>query len=220
MAGIIDLSHTIDSGMPIYLGDPEVRLAASAQDDPWRVLSLALGSHSGTHIDAARHYLREGRTIDDYPIGRFVVPGVVARVGGVADQEIGGAALTDALALAPPGGAVLLETDWDRHWGDQAMLRHPFLGVEACERLVAAGVTLVATDAFSVDSSTQGTTHAHEILLGHDVLIVENLTNLAVLDAGQVLRCAFVPLKLAAGDGSPIRAYAWTSDDDEVTAGS
>ena len=41
-------------------------------------------------------------------------------------------------------------------------------------------------------------------------LIVENLTNLSRLPAGQVVRCAFVPLKLAAGDGSPVRAYAWT----------
>ena len=45
------------------------------------------------------------------------------------------------------------------------------------------------------------------------MLIVENLTNLDRLPAARALRCAFVPLKLAGGDGSPVRAYAWAGDD-------
>ena len=80
-------------------------------------------------------------------------------------------------------------------------------------RFVAAGAGLVGTDAFNVDSSATGTTHAHEILLGADVLIVENLANLTDLArsvTGHTVRCAFVPLRLAGIDGSPIRAFAWT----------
>jgi kynurenine formamidase len=210
MTRFVELSHTLETGMPVFPGDPEVRLDDAAQDDPWRVLRLSLGSHSGTHVDAARHFVPGGSTIDRYPIERFVVQAVVARVAAGADEEIGPAALAGALAALPPGGAVLLDTGWDVHWGAAAMLRHPCLGVAACERLVAAGIGLVGTNALNVDSTARGTTHAHEILLGHDVLIVENLTNLSRLPAGQVVRCAFVPLKLAAGDGSPVRAYAWT----------
>ena len=195
--------------MPIYPGDPVVELAASPQEEPWRVLRLALGSHSGTHIDAAAHFVSGGRTIDRYPLERFVVPGVVAALAAGDDEEIAAEALVAALATAPPGGALLLRTGWDRHWGGAAMLRHPFLGAAACEAVLAAGVTLVGTDAFNVDSSVRGTTHVHEALLGRDVLIVENLTNLDRLPAAQPLRCSFVPLKLARGDGSPVRAYAW-----------
>jgi len=208
---IVDLTHTIETGMPIYPGDPVVDLSDSPQDEPWRVLQLRLGSHSGTHIDAARHFVPDGRAIDEYPLERFIVPGVMAAIKAGDDQEIVAAALAPALAAAPRGGALLLRTGWDRHWGDGAMLRHPYLGVAACEAIVAAGVTLVGTDAFNVDSSVTGTTEAHRILLGHDVLIVENLTGLDRLPAARVLHCAFVPLKLAAGDGSPVRAYAWGS---------
>jgi arylformamidase len=211
---IVDLSHTLESGMPIYPGDPVVEFAASPQEEPWRVLSLALGSHSGTHIDAAAHYVPDGRTIDRYPLERFVVPGVVAALEAGDDEEIAAAALAEALAAAPPGGALLLRTGWDRHWGGAAMLRHPFLGAPACDAIVAAGITLVGTDAFNVDSSVRGSTHVHEILLGRDVLIVENLTNLERLPVARALRCAFVPLKLADGDGSPVRAYAWDDGDE------
>jgi kynurenine formamidase len=210
MMPFVELSHALETGMPVYPGDPEVCFATSVQDEPWHVLSLSLGSHSGTHVDAARHFVPGGPTIDEYPIERFVVAAVVVRVRTAEDEEIGWAALAQALADPPPGGAVLVDTGWDAHWGEETMLRHPYLGGEACERLVASGIGLVGTDALNVDSTVQGTKHAHEVLLGNDVLIVENLTNLSRLSPGQVFQCAFVPLKLAAGDGSPIRAYAWT----------
>lgn len=210
MARLLDLSHDVATGMPVFPGDPEVRLTDSAQEDPWRVLSVALGSHSGTHIDAARHFVPGGVTIDRYPLERFVVPSCVVRVDAGPDEEIGWAALRGSLpGRLPPGAALLLNTGWDRHWGAEEMVRHPFLGRETCERLVELGLGLVGTDALNIDSTVRATTHAHEVLLGADVLVVENLTNLKSLSPGHVFQCAFVPLKLADGDGSPIRAYAW-----------
>ena len=213
MTRFVDLSHELATGMPIYPGDPVVELGDADVGEPWRVSRLALGSHSGTHIDAAGHYVRGGSTIDEYPLERFVLPAVVASVTAGADEEIAESAVAEALSRLPAGGALLLATGWDRRWGGAGMFDHPWLGADACRAIVAAGVGLVGTDAFNVDSSTTGTTHAHEILLGADVLIVENLTNLTELTslaAGRAARCAFVPLRLAAGDGSPIRAYGWT----------
>jgi kynurenine formamidase len=105
---------------------------------------------------------------------------------------------------------VLLHTGWDREWGGDAMGRHPYLTAAAARRLVDAGVSLVGTDALNVDGTEEPSTDAHEALLGADVLIVENLTNLGALDAGRAYRCAFVPLKLLGADGSPVRAFAWT----------
>ena len=213
MTRLVDLSHELATGMPVYPGDPVVELGDAAVGEPWRVSRLALGSHSGTHIDAAAHYVRGGRTIDEYPLERFVLPAVVAIITAGAGEEIGRDVLGAALALLPAGGALLLATGWDRHWGGAGMLDHPWLGAEACGAIVAAGVGLVGTDAFNVDDSAAGTTHAHEILLGADVLIVENLRRLSefsILAAGRTAHCAFVPLRLAGGDGSPIRAYGWT----------
>ena len=49
----------------------------------------------------------------------------------------------------------------------------------------------------------------HEILLGSDVLVVENLRGLDRLESGRLYRFAFLPLRLTGLDGSPVRAVAW-----------
>jgi kynurenine formamidase len=67
----------------------------------------------------------------------------------------------------------------------------------------------VGIDAMNPDSSVQGTTHVHEILLGRGVLLVENLTGLERLEPGRLYRFAFLPLRLTGLDGSPVRAIAW-----------
>jgi kynurenine formamidase len=72
-------------------------------------------------------------------------------------------------------------------------------------------VGLIAIDALNPDSTVQETSLVHEILLGNDILIVENLTGLAQLQAGRIYQFSFTPLLLRALDGSPVRAVAWES---------
>jgi kynurenine formamidase len=88
-------------------------------------------------------------------------------------------------------------------------LRHPYLTAETARGLAEVGAGIVGIDAMSPDSSLQGTSHAHDILLRAGVLLVENLTGLGRLEPGRLYRFAFLPLRLAGVDGSPIRAVAW-----------
>jgi arylformamidase len=205
---IIDLTQPVRPGMPVYPEDPEVTFEPAAAMPPWRVTKLALGSHSGTHIDAAVHYVTGGATIDAYPLERFVLPARVVPAGAGAGEAVPWAALSGALPADLTGQAVLLHTGWDRYWGQAEAFDHPYLGEDAARGLMERGAALVGTDAFNVDSTSAGTTHAHEILLGADVLLVENLTRLDLLEPGHTYTCAFVPLRLEGADGSPIRAYA------------
>lgn len=205
---LLDLSRRLETGMPVFPGHPPVALRLTEAEPPRQIMAIHLGTHSGTHIDAPRHFVPGGRTIDQYELKRFIVPTVVARVELSADEEIQWELLAHMVAQVPKGGALLIETDWDRHWGQEMMRHHPYLAIGACERIAHCGVGLVGTDAVNVDCTGRRSKEVHETLLGSDVLIVENLTNLSEVRSGRVIECGFVPLCLIGADGSPVRAYA------------
>ena len=205
-----DLTLPLENGMTCYPGDPVPRIVTADVEPPWTVSELRLGSHTGTHMDAARHYSPGATPIDGYPVERFFAAGVVVALGDLADdQPITWEMVEPGLARLPAGGAVVLFTRSDRHFRDARCLRHPYLAAETASGLAEAGVGIVGIDAMNPDSSVQGTTHVHETLLGAGVLLVENLTGLERLAPGRLYRFAFLPLRLTGLDGSPVRAVAW-----------
>jgi kynurenine formamidase len=216
MTQFFDLSHKLEPGMTYFPGDPEpVILPAKGAVLPWRVSELHIGSHTGTHIDASAHYFEEGRTIDQYSLDRFVMSGITIALDDLKpEQPISDNLLGELEIKLPKGGAILLRTGWDKYWGQELYLHHPYLTTSSAERLVQSGAGLVGIDALNVDSTVQGTDHVHQILLGSDILIVENLRGLGQLLPGTPYRCSFLPLLLTGLDGSPIRAVAWMDGED------
>jgi arylformamidase len=206
-----DLSQPLQPGMTIFPGDPTPNFRpADGVEQPWRVADLRLGTHTGTHIDSVSHYFPGGKNVDQYPISRFILPGIVLTVRGLKeDQEISEAQISGGLKNLPEGGAVLIQTDWDQYWNTEQYLRHPYLSPGAVLKLVASKANLVGMDTLNVDSTVQATNHAHHLLLEREILIVENLTHLSDLLPGKVYQFSFLPLRLAGMDGSPIRAVAW-----------
>lgn len=208
MTVFYDLSQRIETGMTVFPGDPAVRVQpADAAASPWLVSRLDMGTHSGTHIDAASHFIRGGKSIDQYTVDRFVLVGVVVPALGLGEDDSIEEQLEDASLVK--GGGVIIRTDWSQYWGTERYLCHPYLSAAAAARLAAAEVGLVAIDALNVDSTVQETSHAHQILLGQDIVIVENLAHLAQLEMGKVYQFSFLPLLLTGLDGSPVRAVAW-----------
>ncbi|MBV9231281.1 MAG: cyclase family protein [Chloroflexi bacterium] len=211
MGKYVDLSHLIENGMTYFPGDPEPQMLPSDVTPPWLVTRLLLNTHTGTHIDAASHFVPHGKTISQYPLERFLLPGIVVPVLECSDDEPIDVNIFEAYrAMFPARGAVLISTGWERHWKTERYFRHPYLSREAAQFLVDAGITLVGVDMLNVDSTVQGTDHAHATLLGNDVLIVENLTRMHQLAPGVVHQFSFLPLALSGLDGSPVRAIAWS----------
>src|SRR5690349_6460065 len=124
-----DLSHSMENGMTFFPGDPEPRFVAAAMvPPPWRVTELHIGTHTGTHIDAPAHFLPHGKTIDQYPPERFFVPGIVVpALQYSGDEAIGQDVFAAYLPILPTRGAVLIRTGWDRYWGNEHYMRHPYL---------------------------------------------------------------------------------------------
>ena len=81
---LIDLSHPITTGMPVWPGDPEVTLltAATVHTHGYNLKSVHLGSQTGTHVDAPFHVDDALPTLDQLPLDRFTGPAVVADLRG------------------------------------------------------------------------------------------------------------------------------------------
>lgn len=206
---VLDLSHTIETGMQIYPGDPDVSISKGLvhKEDYCHVDRVCIGSHSGTHIDAPYHFLEDGRRIDQFPAEYFIGHGVVIPLTGKQGNEpIAKAELMPWEAQLKKTAVALLCTGWDAHFGKPEYESHPFLSSEAAEFLVACGIKIVGTDALNIDSSINGEFPAHDVLLSKEVLIVENLTGLNAVPENPTGLFSFLPLKIKDSDGSPVRA--------------
>jgi kynurenine formamidase len=205
-----DLSHPLRTGMQVYPGDPSVHLspALELERDGAAVTSLHLGSHTGTHVDAPAHTVAGGRTMDLVALEELVGDALLIRVPGLADRAtIGVDDLGDLPERVP--SIVVVDTGWARHFGTERALRHPALGVDAARLLLERGMHVLGVDTLSPDpTNAAGTTEfpVHEVVLGADGLIIENLTGLDGLPSR--VRIGVFPLRLA-DDGAPARAVAF-----------
>lgn len=216
MPRLIDLSHTIATGMTVYPGDPSVTVASAltVEEHGVAVSSLMLGSHSGTHLDAPSHTIPGGRTLDDIALDELVGEAVVVRIHDARPFEALGVARLESAGLAGASrlpSIVAVDTGWCRHFGSPEYLRHPFLTREAAVWFRERGVHVLAVDTLSPDRTPDTDGEApdfpvHEEILGNDGLIVENLRGLSRVN--ELARIGFFPLNLGAIDGAPVRAVA------------
>jgi kynurenine formamidase len=79
---VYDLTHPLTPQTPVHEGDAPVSLTRIRLHDPdgYQVTRISLGSHSGTHLDAPRHFFPNGATLDTFHADRFVRRGWVVDV--------------------------------------------------------------------------------------------------------------------------------------------
>ena len=80
---IYDISLTIQADMPVWPGDPPVEVKQVEFIDQGanaNVSRLALGAHTGTHVDAPHHFLNDGRTVEGLPLDVLTGPCFVAQL--------------------------------------------------------------------------------------------------------------------------------------------
>ena len=127
---LVDLSHPITAGMPVYPGDPEVTVepALSLAEDGAQVSKVTLGTHTGTHLDAPAHVVADGRTVDQLELGLLHGPASVVQTRVMDLQALRGRPLgLEDLAALPERlpAIVCIATGWDQYFHDPGPGRPP-----------------------------------------------------------------------------------------------
>lgn len=204
MSKLVDLTQTFSpENMPVYPGDDPAKLVceASFPHDPYVCHRIESGIHVGTHMDAPLHMVEGGKKLTEFPLEKFTGRGhlIDARNCPSIDADL----LADHDINA--GDIVLVFTGFGNKFKDPDYFdTDPDFTESFSKKLVERGVDIVGMDMAGPD-------HApfpmHHILLGNDVLIIENLTNLESLLNAKNFRIHAYPVKLDV-EGAPVRVVA------------
>jgi arylformamidase len=201
---LVDVSVVLAPGLATYPGNPEFELQPVkriAEGASSNVSRLVLGTHTGTHVDAPRHFYDDRPGVDALPldllIGRARVIDLPFR-GGIGEQQLAALGLLEDLR-------VLLRTPNSALWRSSTGFHqdYTYLSESGARYLVEQGVKVVGVDYLSVEQFKKPGAPAHHALLGNNVVIIEGL-DLSDAEPG-VYEMYCLPLRVAGADGAPAR---------------
>ncbi len=199
-----DVTVTIDSTVPTYLGDPSFKrrvVQAIADGKPADVSLLTLSAHTGTHVDAPSHLIPGGKTVDALDLTAMV------GLARVVEFDAPGAITAEFLKGIDSLSAderILFKTRNSSLWKKQVFAEdYVGLSVDAAEWLIAKGVRLVGIDYLSIDAPGDANLPVHRALLANDVVVVESLNLMQVSEGHYQLVC--LPMKVGGSEGAPAR---------------
>lgn len=224
---IVDLTHELTEEFNIT--PPRTRLAMQPIDGSGAAVGmklnlLSLVEHTGTHIDAPRHFSETGRSLGEIPVGDLVVPLAILDLKAKARLDRNAAVQVDDIlawerrhGALPKGCCVALNSGWsplqERKRASSLPAsearKAPGFSPEAAAFLIdKRSVKGIATDAMSLDTGSNGPAYpAHQAWLRSGRWGIEGLTNMdAVPQGGAILVLGAAPLR--GGTGFPVRAIA------------
>jgi arylformamidase len=204
---IYDISLTISPNLPIWPGDPPLELVRYESIDQgalYNATRTSSGVHLGTHIDAPRHFINDGATVEQLPLEMLTGPCYVAQlpdgVEAITSDVLERTEITSEMKR------ILFGTRNSHLWArGETKFQTDYVGIteDGAEWLVERGVQLVGVDYLSVAPYTD-LIAPHLVLLRKGVIVVEGLNLSKVMRGFYDLYC--LPLKIAGSDGAPARA--------------
>lgn len=199
---VIDLSHPFTAIMPTYPGDPAsgFRCIATIPEQGFTDHELKTGLHVGTHVDAPLHMIVDGKKITDYPSKHWFGRGVVVDAREKKKIDV---------SLFPtdprPEDILLITTGWDSRYRTPTYFEnYPVVTADFAQTAIDHHIRMIGIDGPSPDMTPYP---IHKLLLGHDILIIENLTNLVSLLPYRTCNISALPINIDA-DAAPARVVA------------
>ncbi|BFZ10581.1 hypothetical protein BsWGS_13620 [Bradybaena similaris] len=229
---IIDLTHPLAPDSIVWPGFPRFNrttvLAQVNDQNVWvEAGAFSTGEHGGTHIDAPRHFNRQGFDLNDLPIDLTIADGVMIDVKGEAvtnhDYVLSIAKIQEwekQHGAIPTAGAVIVNSGWSTRWPDphqffntnattnQSTFHYPTISKEAAQWLVTnRNLKMLGLDVTGPDSPRDSAMPVHVLLLSRNIVIMENLLIPDTLPA-RGFRVHAAPIKIVGGTGVQTRIYA------------
>jgi len=202
-----DISLAISPEMVVWPDDPPVELIRTSKIENGadaNISNLRMSVHAGTHIDAPKHFLETGDTVEDISLdllfGRAYVLHLPDEVDLITRDMV------ENSTIPPRTKRVLFRTRNSETWKSNRKTfgkNYVALAPDAAEYLIKRGVKLVGIDYLSI-APFDDPIPTHKILLEAGVIILEGI-NLSSVDQGRyTLYC--LPIKLSGAEGAPVRA--------------
>lgn len=207
----VSLAQTIEDGA-LSPGLPSGARVQKQRDDGVKtreiqVTLLSTSVHTGTHIDAPRHFVPNGKTIDQYPSETFQGSGYVLDASNLGASEVTDDWLQANAGDVKSGEILFIYFGHGHKYGTAEYFDYPYFGKRASQWLVKRGIRIVGTDTPSPDLPAPRRTGqfdfpAHAVLLGSGVLIIENLSAALGEFAGEHIEVLCFPVPVSNADGA------------------
>jgi arylformamidase len=206
---IFDISVPITPGMPVWPGDPAVDLkqvSAISSGELVNITHLSMSVHTGTHIDAPKHFFDDGKTIGQIPLEKMVGEVLVMQIDDSANV-ISGLVLKShpAIDLLKDTRKVLFRTRNSSLWRQSPNeFRSDYVGIDrsGAEFLGGLGLDLIGIDYLSI-APFEETLSSHLALLAEEIVLLEGL-DLSNVSAG-IYKLFCLPIHLPGCEGAPAR---------------
>ena len=228
---LIDLSREIYHRMPRLLNHPSIVITPFATHDEVReadgykfssaTMSLALGDHAGTHVDAPYHFdARPGAlTIDQVPLENYFLDAVCLDLShkplksDISIEDLEQAEAAAGITIQPKD-MVLLHMDFFRrcYGADGYLTDFPGLTKDSATWLGHKAIAMFGVEAVSPGRPGRNNFEVHHVCRDMGFTHVEGLVNMEKLIGKGRFKFIGFPLKIRGGTGSPIRAVAMLDD--------
>lgn len=213
---IYDVSVPISARTPIYPGDPGIEIRqwrSLAEGDAANVSAICFGAHTGTHVDAPAHFIKDAGRLKDLDLYTLIGEACVLEIPGEV-VAIEASHLENRFAAGTT--RILFKTRNSSFWSEadgQFHSDYTYISPDGARKLIDEGIRLVGIDYLSVERFDSENFETHEILLANGVVIIEGLD---LREApGGVYELICLPLKIAegSGDGAPARVVLRSLDE-------
>lgn len=200
---LIELSHIIQDGMPVFPGDSETVLQQTKyiQKDYYSNHQMNINMHVGTHIDGPMHLTDCDVYLNAFPLDTFIGEGCLLDVSNESTIDY----KEEYEQLIKPQQIVILYTGHSKYFGQTSYFTdYPVLTLEFSELLVRKQVKMIGLDTPSPDKYPF---EVHKHLFQNNILIIENLTHVEKLLNINSFEIIALPLNIKA-DSSVARVIA------------